>query len=126
MALGFTQALIIFVFRIMKTHDIKRMFKIAQKFDAVRIEYQTETHDSWRTYGKLTSFEIDRPPFPEKYGNWYRLAEIKLVFDDERVYWAYGLERFADRDDKFACENFVGLVGCGFEGQYVYLKIFSD
>lgn len=104
----------------MKTHDIKRIFKIAQKFEKVCIEYQTETVESWIACGKLTSFNIERPAFSETSGNLYRLADIKLVFDETRVYWAFGLMRFAD---KSTSENFLGLVGVGAEGNYVYLRI---
>jgi hypothetical protein len=103
----------------MRTHDLKRLFKISQRLERVCIQYQTETPHSWRDCGKLTSFEVERPPFPERGGNWHRMANIKLVFDDSRVYWAFGLDRFANKSN---AENFVGLVGTGFEGQYVYLR----
>lgn len=106
----------------MKTHDIKRIFKIAQKFDRVCIEYQTETHHSWKDCGKLTAFEVIRDPYALEVNQWYRRTDIKLVFDNTRVQWAFCLERFADRKNN-STEDFIGLVGTGFENQYVYLRV---
>lgn len=101
-----------------RTHDIKRMLRLAQKHDIICIEYETETCHSWQACGKLTDFQIIRPEDCKKDPS--RLADIKLVFDGDREYWAFGLERFAD---KLHLENFFGMVGTGEENQSVYLRI---
>lgn len=97
---------------------MKRVFKIAQKFDRVCMEYLGQGECDWGVCGKLTEFEISRPPFRETDGNWYRLAQIRLVFDHVQTYWAYGIEEFA--------KDFVGFRGVGFEGQYVFLRVIPN
>ena len=98
-----------------KTHDIKRLFKLALRQGLVTIEYDTQTKYSWRVTNKLKDFEVYRGTNPN---DWGRPFDIKFTFSGGQTLWAYGLERFATKG-----EGFYGLVGTGFENQYVYLKV---
>jgi hypothetical protein len=86
----------------MKTHDMKRVLKMATKLPSVTMEYDTERFDSWRKTGKLAGFKINRPPYAVG-ENYYRLAEIELTFNDGSVFWANSIERFSS--------NFIGFSG---------------
>lgn len=104
----------------MKNHDIKRVFKLAQRLSSVCIEFSSEgsinyPDPSWKACGKLKDFRLVREE-PNKGSHWegYRFFELFLTIGD-REYHAGLFDRFA--------REFVGFEGEGDDGQHQFLKI---
>ena len=97
----------------MKTCAMKRVLKFAMRHDCVRIRYSSLEHDSWEYSAKLTAFNIYRPKYAVG-KDYYRIATIEFIFDNEYIFWADNLNDFSQKH--------IGFEGIGDEGQEVSLK----